>query len=99
MRKIKSNLTLFAMLLGISAAFAFKTPEPKKFASVWRRIATSSTRETSNSWMQGSGSGNCVSATKICTASFADGYDPNQHTLQENTDNAEGTVNLGYKAN
>lgn len=97
MKRLKLNLAFFAMLLGLSAAFAFK-PEPKKFSSVWRRIATSTTKETSNSWVQGQPTVSCLSATKICVASFPDAYNPNEHSYEDNAANASD-VTLGYRTN
>jgi hypothetical protein len=98
MKRVKLNLAFFAMLLGLGAAFAFKSPEPKKFASVWRRIATSATKETSNQWVQGAPTGSCLSAAKICSASFPDGYDPNTHSYDDNVMNASSQT-LGYRTN
>ena len=98
MKRIKLNLAFFAALLGLSAAFAFKPAEPKEFSSVWRRIANSSTKETSNTWVQGQPTEGCLSATKICEASFPDAYDPNQHSYEDNAANASD-VTLGYRPN
>jgi hypothetical protein len=98
MKRLKLNLAFFAILLGLSAAFAFKPAEPKKFSVVWRRIATSATKETSNSWVQGAPTGSCLAAMKICQATFPDAYDPNSHTYDDNVANATDTT-LGYRPN
>ncbi|RFZ90110.1 hypothetical protein D0C36_22985 [Mucilaginibacter conchicola] len=95
---MKINMALLAMVLGISAAFAFKPAEPKKFSVVYRRIATAATKETSNTWVQGAPTASCLSATKICTATFADGYNPNEHSYEDNVANAT-SVQSGYRPN
>lgn len=64
----------------------------------WRRIATTATANTSNNWASGPGSGACSESSRICTAQFEDGYDPNDHDYATNLDEAITFVN-GFKTN
>lgn len=68
--------------------------------TTWRRVATSATESTSNTWQQGAGSGGCQTGTRICRAQFEDGYDPNNYDYSTNLN---AVVNLleddGYRPN
>jgi hypothetical protein len=92
MKRFKINVALFAMVLGVTAAFAFK-PEIKasKFVDVtWSRTGTVAAPE-GNSWLQTS-SGTCDEALKICQATFVSGYNPNTHTYAQNQANATSVI-------
>jgi hypothetical protein len=96
MKKIKINIAVIALLLGVTAAFGFKpAPKNSKFVQVsWIRLGTAAT-PNANTWQQATG-GTCESADRICKATFTSGYNPNSHTYTDNLSNATVTVDQGY---
>lgn len=88
MNKVKVNLALMAAILGISAAFVTKpvsaNANTKRPSVTWSRLGTVSNPSSGNAWVQQDLSSSCKTATRICTATFSSGYDPNAHTYADN---------------
>lgn len=95
MKNFKFTLTMAALVIGTSMAFAFKAPLTHKPLQVeWVRTGNPSNPD-GNTWLQQSG-GTCDDADLICKADFTSGYNPNTHTYAQNQANATVIEDDGY---
>ena len=88
MKKLKLNIAMIAMVLGVSAAFAFKPAEAKvtKANFTWYAVKTGT---GTFSWQSTQPAGSCVAATGTCEISTtiagtppANGYPASYSVLQ-----------------
>ena len=98
MKKLRIDyLMMAALVLGSGMAMATRTaPQPEDaLVSQWQRVADDENDE--GTWQPLLPNQPCVSSEKICKASFATGYQPNDHTEAENESAAiSGSVTRGF---
>ncbi|HEV7380256.1 MAG TPA: hypothetical protein VGN64_10710 [Dyadobacter sp.] len=98
MKKLRIDyLMMTALVLGSGMAMATRnTAEPKDaLLTAWQRTAPQADQE--GSWEPVDPDALCRESEKICKATFATGYDPNQHTENENETAAVSTsIERGY---
>src|SRR5690606_9770633 len=98
-KKAAFGMMAAALTVGFSA---FQWGNEAAEGVVWTRIADPfeetgpDSPEGSNQWVQGAQSGNCLEASRICTATFPEEYDPNDSTYNTNQMHAS-SVTLGFK--
>lgn len=92
MKKIKFNFGAIAVVLGLTAAFAFKSPEVREDQVLWTRISP-----TGNTWTDNIPStAGCEPSSQVCKAYFPDDYNPNLHDYEDNMDVADVQESNGY---
>jgi predicted DNA-binding WGR domain protein len=97
MKKLKIDyLLVAALMLGGGMAVATQSPKQPGNALItqWQRVAQDAQDE--GQW-QPLTSAECEASDKLCKASFADGYDPREHTEAENESAAiPASVETGF---
>ncbi len=106
MKAINSKIrqAIFGMMVAaLTVGFsAFQWNNEEQAGVVWTRIADPleetgpNSPEESNQWVQGTQSGDCLEASRICTAEFPEDYNPNDSTYNTNQMHAS-SVSFGFK--
>jgi hypothetical protein len=66
MKSLKINLAVFAVVLGLGAAFAFKAPAPKNYTQAWFSYLGSGDPTDPANYVEVGGQPSCPGTTTMC---------------------------------